>query len=1112
MSGSDTTGPQAKQVPGALAPRMRLLATLWRRPAKPVPSPRDAAPPRAPAKKAALDRLFVYIWKNSRRQQLIILAVVLVSMPFYFVSLDLPKTIVNGAIQGHAFPKGQDHALLLRWTIGIPDFLGGGSITLFPGMDLSRVGYLFWLSGLFLFLVLVNGGFKYVVNMEKGKLGERVLQKLRLDLFTLLLRFSPEAIRNVKASEAATIIKDEVEPIGAFVGDAFIAPVFLGGQALTALLFILLQSPALGIAAGGMVMIQGVVIPRMRREQLRLGRQRQLQSRSLAGRIGEIVEGMAEVDNHGTSHYERHQIATLLDRLFWIRYQLYGRKFMVKFINNILAQITPFMFYSIGGYFALKGSLDIGQLVAVIAAYRDLPPPVKELIDWDQQRLDVEVKYQQVLEQFTVAGLAATEPVTVPSIKTGEIETQGLRVVSSGGEVLLDGVSTSIPLGSHTALLALAGDGASTLAQVIGRRIAAYSGTVRIAGHDLAALPGAAIGPKMAYAGPEATVFQGTIRDNVVYSLKRQRTDRPAQRLVPAVAIGSRPGGRQQPSRLAVEPTEWIDYAAAGAAGPEDIDERIVEALRVVGMDEAVYRFGLGRTIDPQAYAELTQRIVEARQALRAALEEQNVASLIESFHPERFNRNATIGENLAFGVARGDALDAKSLTDNAFMRAILESSGLMPALVAMGIKIADIMVEIFAGVSADHFLFEQFSFISVNDVPLYEEILARTRGRGEEGPAAADARHLVALALMYVEPRHRLGLLTPELEERIVAARKQFMAGGPELLGDTVEFYDPDRYCAAAPLRDNLLFGRIAYGMPGASERVIAAVRRVLEERGLDREVYRLGLDQPTGPGGRLLFPSQRSAIGLARCLVKRPDVLILNQAMSAFGDVEGRAIFQRIKQLMEGRTLIVLTRDSDASSLFDLVIALQESRIKSGQVAAAGEAPTAPADGDGGKLDGEMKSLRAVPMFADMDAARLKLIAFASDRVVFPEGQTLFEQDAASDAAYIVLDGGADALLETPSGRIFLSHIGANSIVGEMGVINGAPRSATVIATADTTALRLSRDVLLGLLNEFPQISMALMRDMMRRLVAANALIARASDGKEAALVGAIDADAES
>ena len=80
---------------------------------------------------------------------------------------------------------------------------------------------------------------------------------------------------------------------------------------------------------------------------------------------------------------------------------------MVKFLNNFLAQLTPFVFYSFGGYLTIQGSLDVGQLIAVIAAYKDIPPPIKELIDWDYQRLDVQVKYLQVVNAFDIAPLAS---------------------------------------------------------------------------------------------------------------------------------------------------------------------------------------------------------------------------------------------------------------------------------------------------------------------------------------------------------------------------------------------------------------------------------------------------------------------------------------------------------------------------------------------------------------------------------------------------------------------------------------------------------------------------------------------------------------------------------
>src|SRR3954463_15284339 len=353
--------------------------------------------------------LFRYIWRHSKRDQLIICAVVLASLPFYFASLDLPRRIVNEAIQGKAFTGGHMTAQFLAWTISLPSWLGGASFKVLDGFQVDQLELLLGLSTLFLILVLVNGGFKYWINVSKGALGERMLRRMRFALFTLVLRFTPEALRNVKSSETATIVKDEVEPIGGFIGDAFIRPAFLGTQAATALIFIMVQNFWLGLMAAGVVSIQFTIIPRLRRELLKLGKQRQLASRRLAGRVGEVVDGMEAVHVHNTDKWERAEIGHRLFELFDLRFRIYKRKFMVKFLNNLLAQMTPFFFYSIGGYLALRGSLDIGQLVAVIAAYRELPPPLKELIDWDQQRLDVQVKYDQVIGDFASARLLPAE-------------------------------------------------------------------------------------------------------------------------------------------------------------------------------------------------------------------------------------------------------------------------------------------------------------------------------------------------------------------------------------------------------------------------------------------------------------------------------------------------------------------------------------------------------------------------------------------------------------------------------------------------------------------------------------------------------------------------------
>src|SRR3954470_4701368 len=483
--------------------------------------------------------LFRYIWIHSKRDQLIICAVVLASLPFYFASLDLPRRIVNEAIQGKAFTGGHMTAQFLAWTISLPSWLGRASFKVLDGFEVDQLELLLGLSTLFLILVLVNGGFKYWINVSKGALGERMLRRMRFELFTLVLRFTPEALRHGKAADAATIIEDEFEPIGGFIGDAFILPAFLGTQAATALIFIMVQNFWLGLMAAGVVSIQFTIIPRLRRELLKLGKQRQLASRRLAGRVGEVVDGMEAVHVHHRGKWQRAAIGPRLFEPFDLPFRIYKRKFMVKFLNNLLAQMTPFFFYSIGGYFALRGRLDIGQLVAVIAAYRELPPPLKELIDWDQQRLDVQVKYDQVVQHFAPERLLPAPDEDAPAGDdeplAGPLVVKGLTVMDPHGGAVIDGVSLTCPLPAHVGIVGDGGPAAGVFARILARRTAEFAGEIRIQDRNWLDIPKRVVGRRIVYAGVDPILFPGTIRDNLVYGL-RQRPPTPSEEDDPEAA------------------------------------------------------------------------------------------------------------------------------------------------------------------------------------------------------------------------------------------------------------------------------------------------------------------------------------------------------------------------------------------------------------------------------------------------------------------------------------------------------------------------------------------------------------------------------------------------
>ncbi|MDJ1159451.1 ABC transporter transmembrane domain-containing protein [Chelatococcus sp. SYSU_G07232] len=871
--------------------------------------------------------LFRYIWRHTRREQLVIFAAVLASLPFYFWSLDLPKRIVNEAIQGGAFKDGRATATFLEIGATPPALFGGGPrVTFFEGFTVGQLGLLFGLSTLFLVLVLVNGAFKYWINVAKGALGERMLRRMRFDLFSLTFRFPPETLRTVKASETATIIKDEVEPIGGFIGDAFIQPMFLGTQAATAMLFILLQNVWLGIIAASIVGIQFVVIPRLRRVQLRLGKERQIASRKLAGRVGEIVDGMEAVHVHDATAWEKAEIGERLFHLFDLRFRIYKWKFAVKFLNNLLAQITPFFFYSVGGYFALKGKLDIGQLVAVIAAYRELPPPLKELIDWDQQRLDVQIKYDQITQQFAPERLIPEEVFAGAEADAeplrGPLVVKDLRVMDSHGSPLVEGASFAWDLPARIALVGDGGGGPSVLARVLARRIDDFTGQISIGGRDLRRLPEAVTGRRLTYAGVDPILFPGTLRDNLVYGL-RHRPVRPGAAGDDAEQRRRRLEASRTGNPEASPDDEWIDYAALGLEGADELDHRLLEELALVGMRDDVYRFGLSGRVDPARYPHLAEKLVEARGLLRAKLADRDMRQLVEPFDPARYNNQATIGENLLFGASVGGAFAGRARAVNPLVRRVLDAEDLTDELVRMGGDIAQTMTEIFRGLPPGHPLFEQFSFIAADDLPEYEDIVRRWATRRASGLTREDRNRLLVLPLDYVEPRHRLGLIDDVLKARIVEARMRFRR---ELRGtlweQEVELYDAERVCGAAPLRDNLLFGRVAHGIADARERVTKVAGEVISELGMRDDIARVGLDFQVGPGGRLLTAQQRASVALVRCLVKQPDILVLDGALASYGDAQAASLLATITEAYRGRSLVAVLRDEAQAADFDILV----------------------------------------------------------------------------------------------------------------------------------------------------------------------------------------------
>lgn len=133
---------------------------------------------------------------------------------------------------------------------------------------------------------------------------------------------------------------------------------------------------------------------------------------------------------------------------------------------------------------------------------------------------------------------------------------------------------------------------------------------------------------------------------------------------------------------------------------------------------------------------------------------------------------------------------------------------------------------------------------------------------------------------------------------------------------------------------------------------------------------------------------------------------------------------------------------------------------------------------------IDTDAAALRKIPLFRGVDEAKLRLLAFMSERVRFEAGENLVEEGHFGDVAFIILDGNADVLIASDNGEQLVATVKKFDFVGEIALLIDVPRTATVRATSDVVALAISKEHFFKLLNQFPDMSLEVMRALAHRL----------------------------
>lgn len=153
--------------------------------------------------------------------------------------------------------------------------------------------------------------------------------------------------------------------------------------------------------------------------------------------------------------------------------------------------------------------------------------------------------------------------------------------------------------------------------------------------------------------------------------------------------------------------------------------------------------------------------------------------------------------------------------------------------------------------------------------------------------------------------------------------------------------------------------------------------------------------------------------------------------------------------------------------------------------------------------------KVLSQAALFQGIPLNGLSHLAEQGSERGFPAGSVLVRQGEPSDTMYVIVAGKVRVERSHPhlSEAVVLAELGPGEVVGEMGVLDDEPRSATVIAEKDTVAFELGAQALSESMVRYPEISRALLRMLSKRLRNTDELVGQMLRRRRHQLVGELD-----
>ncbi|MGE5256151.1 MAG: ABC transporter ATP-binding protein/permease [Hyphomicrobiales bacterium] len=427
--------------------------------------------------------LFSWIFEGNLRWQVMLLAVIGVTVFTRVLPLEMQKRIVNQAI------------------------------------SMRKLDLLLTYCGYYLAAVLISSVCKYLISVLETHISQNVLARMRTALYEHIIALPLSFFRNTQPGTVVNAIVTELTVPSTFVGSAVSTPV---SNVLTLLAFagyLLWLNPLLAVVSLSAYPVAMILLPLLQKRANVANQQRVDLSRAFSGRIAESISGIHEIHGNGAYRLEMSKFDRLVEQLRDVRVVWSLYRYAVKSTNNLFTSLGPFLVFILGGYLTIRGQLELGSLVAFLSAQEKLYDPWKELIEFYQVFQDGTVTYQRTMEFFDAEPDAALVPEgREPLQLEPSLEVKDLTFMTDGGIRLLDDVNLSLKPGEHLALVGFSGSGKSTLALCIGQLYKYSNGHVLIGDQEVSQLTRQDMVVNVGMVAQSPFIFEGSIAENLLYA------------------------------------------------------------------------------------------------------------------------------------------------------------------------------------------------------------------------------------------------------------------------------------------------------------------------------------------------------------------------------------------------------------------------------------------------------------------------------------------------------------------------------------------------------------------------------------------------------------------